>query len=41
MSLQGFQVEGFVLEILSNGKAVPEGVLDQTFVHVEVSHFTV
>jgi len=41
VSLQGFQVEGFVLEILSNGKAVPEGVLDQILVHVEVSHFTV
>ena len=31
--------EGFVLEILSNGKPVPEGVLDQVFIHVEVSHF--
>lgn len=40
VSLQGFQSEGFVLEILSNGKAVPESVLDQVFVHVEVSHFT-
>lgn len=39
VSLQGFQAEGFVLEILSNGKPVPEGVLDQVFIHVEVSHF--
>ena len=39
VSLQGFQAEGFVLEILSNGKPVPEGVLDQIFIHVEVSHF--
>jgi hypothetical protein len=40
VSLQGFQAEGFVLQILSNGKPVPEGVLDQVFIHVEVSHFT-
>ncbi len=39
VSLQGFQAEGFVLEILSNAKPVPEGVLDQVFIHVEVSHF--
>jgi len=39
VSLQGFQAEGFVLEILSNGKPVPESVLDQVFIHVEVSHF--
>ena len=40
VSLSGFQAEGFVLEILSNGKAVPESILDQVFIHVEVSHFT-
>ncbi len=39
VSLAGFQAEGFVLEVLSNGKPVPEGVLDQVFIHVEVSHF--
>ena len=33
------RAEGFVLEILSNAKPVPEGVLDQVFIHVEVSHF--
>jgi len=40
VSLQEFQAEGFVLQILANGKPVPEGVLDQVFVHVEVSHFS-
>jgi hypothetical protein len=40
VSLSGFQAEGFVLEILSNGKAVAEGALDQVFVHVEVSQFS-
>lgn len=40
VSLAGFDKTGFLLEILSNGKAVGEGVLDQIFVHVEVSQYS-
>ncbi len=40
VSLAAFQAEGFVLEILSNGKPVAESVLDQVFVHVEVSQYS-
>ncbi len=40
VSLAAFQPDGFVLEILSNGKPVAESVLDQVFVHVEVSQFS-
>jgi len=40
VALAGFEADGFVLEILSNSKPVSANVLDQVFVHVEVSQYS-
>jgi hypothetical protein len=40
VALASFEADGFVLEILSNSKPVLASVLDQVFVHVEVSQYS-